>query len=363
MPEPAIVLADGCFREPRGKVAHGLVRGGDRFTVRAVVDHTLAGRDAGAVLDGSVRGIPIVTDVAEAIRSAPEATVAIVGEAPHGGRLTEALRIQLRQCAAAGLNLVSGLHDLLCDDPELSALAAAKGSSITDVRRTPPARELRFWDGSVYAVRAKRISVLGTDCMVGKRTTARMLTDELNRRGYRTEMIYTGQTGWMQGNRYGIVYDALIADFNSGELEGAIVACANDIDPDVMVIEGQGSLRNPSGPCGADLILSAAVSGVVLQHAPARSHFHGLEHLEQCRLPSLASEIELIRQYGAAVLAVVLNLTDVAQSAGAELIAGCRTQCGGVPVIEDLLGDGAGGVEALADLVADALLPEQQSDR
>ena len=43
----------------------------------------------------------------------------------------------------------------------------------------------------MYSVRAKRIAVLGTDCAIGKRTTSRMLTTELNDRGVRTEMVYT----------------------------------------------------------------------------------------------------------------------------------------------------------------------------
>lgn len=348
---PAIVLADGCFAEPEGKVAHGLIRDGDRFAVRVVVDHTLAGRDAGEVLDGSPRGIPIVTDVAEAVRRAPDAGVAVVGHAPHGGRLTPDLRAQLMECAAAGLDLVSGLHDHLCDEPELAALAAANGATLIDVRRTPPARQLRFWDGSVYAVRAPRIAALGTDCILGKRTTTRMLTRDLRRRGIRAEMIYTGQTGWMQGARYGVIWDALISDFTSGELEGAIVACAAEADPEVMLIEGQGTMRNPSGPCGPGLILSAAASGVILQHAPRRTHFHGLEHLEQCRIPDLVSEIGLIERFGAPVIAVTLNLAGIADQDRAAAIEECRAQCARLPVV-DVFGD---GIAELTDVVVEHL--------
>lgn len=346
MAQPAIVLADGCFAMPRGKVAHGLVRGGDRFLVRAVIDHSLSGRDAGEVLDGMIRGIPIVVDVGAALNAAPDATVAVVGEAPHGGRLNNTLRTQLMQCAAAGLNLVSGLHDHLRDEPELAALAAANGLTITDIRRTPPARELRFWDGSVYSVRAERIAVLGTDCMIGKRTTARMLTEELNRRGIRAEMIYTGQTGWLQGSRYGVIHDSLIADFTAGELEGAIVACAAEIDPDVMLIEGQGSLRNPSGPC-AEQLQSSAASGVILQHMPARTHYDGLEQYEQCRIPNLESEIAVIRLFGAPVLAVVLNLAGLAVSDRNRAIEECRAECAEIPVFDVF----AEGIGPLADLV------------
>lgn len=351
--QAAIVLADGCFGDPRGKVAHGLVRGGERFDVRVVVDHLLAGEDAGKVLDGQHRGIPIVAGVAEALRCAPEAGVAVVGAAPHGGHLDAGLRAALMACAAAGLDLVSGLHDHLCDEPELAGLVAASGASIIDVRRTPPARELRFWDGSVHTVRAERIAVLGTDCIVGKRTTARILTAALRDRGISTEMIYTGQTGWMQGGRYGIIYDALVSDFTSGELEGAILRCANDIDPDVMLIEGQGSMRNPAGPCGSALLLSAAASGVILQHVPQRSHFHGLEHVEACRIPDLSSEIALIAHYGVPVLAVALNISGVRDEDLAGVLAGCRAQCGEVPVV--VARDG--GIETLLGIVAAHVRP------
>jgi len=349
---PAIVLADGCLATLEGKVAHGLVRGSDRFSVRVVVDHTLTRCDAGQVVSGTPTGIPVVATVADALRHAPEATVAVVGHAPHGGRLSTELRALLMQCAAAGLDLVSGLHDHLADDAELAGLVAARGATITDVRRTPPARELRFWDGSVYSVRARRIAVLGTDCAIGKRTTSRMLAGALNDRGVRTEMIYTGQTGWMQGGRYGIIFDSLLSDFIAGELEGAIVACADDIDPDVMIIEGQGALRHPAGPCGATLMLSGAVAGVILQHAPQRTHYDGLDGLPAARIPSPASEIELIGHYGVPVLAVALNLTGVALEDIDRVVADCRAQSPNIPVI-DVVKHGLG---TLAEIVANPAL-------
>ena len=88
-------------------------------------------------------------------------------------------------------------------------------------------------------------------------------------------MIYTGQTGWIQGARYGIVLDAIVNDFVPGELEHAIVRCDREVEPDLIVIEGQSCLRNPSGPCGAEMLLSAAARGVVLQHAPGRDYLEG----------------------------------------------------------------------------------------
>ena len=86
-------------------------------------------------------------------------------------------------------------------------------------------RELRFWTGDIAQVRAPRLAVLGTDCALGKRTTARLLVQACRGAGLRAEMVYTGQTGWMQGGRYGFILDATPNDFVAGELEAAVVAC------------------------------------------------------------------------------------------------------------------------------------------
>jgi uncharacterized NAD-dependent epimerase/dehydratase family protein len=73
-----------------------------------------------------------------------------------------------------------------------------------------------------------------------------------------------------------------------------------------MVVEGQSSLRNPSGPCGAELILSADARKVVLQHAPARAYFEGYEDLG-LEIGSLSDEIALIQLYGGEVVCVAIN--------------------------------------------------------
>ena len=69
-------------------------------------------------------------------------------------------------------------------------------------------RELHFWSGDILEVEAPRIAVLGTDCALGKRTTARFLVEACRRAGLRTELIFTGQTGWMQGAPYGFILDS-----------------------------------------------------------------------------------------------------------------------------------------------------------
>lgn len=303
----AIVLANGSFKAPNGKVAHGLVRDGERFQVLAVVDPDAAGHDAGEMLDGVRRGIPIVASIFEALATAPERPqYCVVGIATHGGRFTPELRALLLEAAEAGLSLVNGLHDCAADDPAIAEAARRHGASILDLRRPRPKHELHFWTGAIREVKAPRIAVLGMDCAIGKRTTARLLVRALAAAGIRAEMIYTGQTGWMQGGRYGFVLDSVVNDYVAGELEHAIVSCEHDLHPDVMILEGQSALRNPSGPCGSELLLSGGARGVILQHAPGREYFEGFENFG-CRIPPVADEVALIAAYGARTLAVTLN--------------------------------------------------------
>ncbi|MCP5153807.1 MAG: DUF1611 domain-containing protein [Ectothiorhodospiraceae bacterium] len=306
-PSPAIVLAPHAYTTADAKTAHGLVRGTERFEIVAVVDPDCAGRDAGELLDGRHRAIPVVGDLEQGVAiAAGRVRHCIVGVATHGGRLTPLLRRALADAARRGLAIVNGLHDPAAEDPDIAAAAAASGVEIIDLRRVRPTRELHHWEGHVREVRAARVAVLGTDCALGKRTTARMLVQALRGAGISAEMIYTGQTGWMQGARYGFVLDATPNDYVCGELEHALVACDREVAPDVMVIEGQSSLRNPSGPCGSELILAGGARAVVLQHAPGRRFLDGFEALG-LPLPDVADEIALVRHLGAETLAVTLN--------------------------------------------------------
>ena len=259
------------------------------------------------VLDGIDRGIPVVTSIGEALASLPaKPDFAIVGIATSGGRMTAGLRVSLREALESGLSIVNGLHEFAGDDPEIAALARMKGLTITDVRRVKPSGELHFWTGAILTLATPRVAVLGTDCALGKRTTTRMLVEACRGNGMRAEWIATGQTGWLQGAPFGILLDALPNDFVSGELEHAILSCARELSPDVIFLEGQSSLRNPSGPCGSELIVSGGARGVVLQHAPGRIFFEGFVD-EGFRIPPVAEEIALIRLLGARTLGVALN--------------------------------------------------------
>ncbi|HEY2797831.1 MAG TPA: DUF1611 domain-containing protein [Thermoanaerobaculia bacterium] len=349
----AIVVCDGFFGTADAKTAHGLVRGTERYEIVGVIDAPTAGRDAGEVLDGKPRGIPVFASIAEALTSLPRRPdFCVVGVATSGGRVTPGLRALLAEAIDAGLSVVNGLHQLASDDPGLARAAAERGVTITDVRRPPPRSELHFWSGGIATVLAPRLAVLGTDCAVGKRTTARFLRDACRAAGIRTELIFTGQTGWMQGAPYGFIFDSIPNDFVSGELEHAIVSCWNEARPDLILLEGQSALRNPSGPCGSEFLLSGRARGVILQHAPGRVYFDGEEELG-LKIPSVESEIALIGALGADVLAVTLNgerLSSEALRAEQRRLSAAV----GLPVIRPL----EEGVDALVPVVRGFLSEE-----
>ncbi|MBL9076287.1 MAG: DUF1611 domain-containing protein [Planctomycetes bacterium] len=326
-------MTDEFFHLPDAKTAHGLVRGPSRFAITAVIDRHSAGRDAGEVLDGRKRGIPILADLDELLARGPRPEFLVVGVATHGGVLPNAMRGVLLRALQHGMSLVSGLHEFLADDPELVALARSKGAQLIDVRRPKPRRELRFWTGAVTAVRAPRLAVLGTDCALGKRTTCHVAQRAAAANGHRAAIVHTGQTGWLQGIPHGFVLDSTPNDFVCGELEHAIVQCDRDLAPDLILLEGQSALRNPSGPCGAELILGGQARGVLLQHAPARRDYDG--HPGH-RIPPIEDEIDLIGRYGARVLAVCVNHEGLAP-AEHDATRAALARATGLPVVFPLL--------------------------
>ncbi|MBW2715840.1 MAG: DUF1611 domain-containing protein [Deltaproteobacteria bacterium] len=302
----ALILSEGVFGEGDGKTANGLVRHTDRYQIAGVLDSRLAGRDAGEVLGGDRCEIPIFASFGDAIETLSDRpTHLIIGLAPEGGRLPDAYRSVVIEALRAGMNVDSGLHEFLSDDPELSKLAEEHGVVIRDVRRTPPRDQLHFFSGAINDVKATRIAVLGTDCCCGKRTTSTLLTQALNRSKTPTVLIGTGQTSWMQGARYGLLLDSLINDFVAGEIEHAIVTADREESPDVIIVEGQGALTHPAAPGGFEILTSARPHGVILQHAPIRETYDDYPN-EPIAPPEI--HIQAIKSvFGSRVIAMALN--------------------------------------------------------
>ncbi len=156
----AIVLTAGYLDSENGKTAHGLIRGTERFNILGIVDAETAGRDAGEVLDGRKRNIPVYASLQEfAAQSKEKAEFCIIGVATKGGVLPDELRDLLRQAIELGYGIVNGLHDYVSDHPELVDLAARKGVEIIDVRKPKKFKDLHFWSGKIKQVHCPKIAV------------------------------------------------------------------------------------------------------------------------------------------------------------------------------------------------------------
>ena len=302
----AIVLTDGLLMTSDAKTAHGLIRGTERFNIIGLVDgEANAGKDAGVLLDGKHRGIPVFGTTEAAIKALEKVDYLIIGVATVGGILPKNMLSLIYDVVKKGISVVNGLHEYLNDKADLVAIAASTGAQLIDVRKPKSRADLHFWDGAIFNVTAPIVAVIGMDCAMGKRTTARMLKQACISEGMKAEMIYTGQTGWLQGGQYGFIFDSTLNDFVSGELEHAIVSCWKEAQPDILFLEGQSALRNPSGPCGVELLISGNAKHVVLIFAPKRKYFDNEAHWGE--IPSVASEIELIQKLGSKVIAVAVN--------------------------------------------------------
>jgi uncharacterized NAD-dependent epimerase/dehydratase family protein len=349
----AIVYCEGYFGTPNGKTAHGLVRRTKRYRVLSVVDSTNAGKDSGRVLEGKTNGVPIFINIKEAFLAAIEAglpaTHLVMGLAPDGGRLNSKARQDVAEAINLGLNIDSGLHDFISDDPEFVELAISHGVTIRDIRKTPPRSEQHFFTGKIDQVKALKIAVLGTDSAVGKRTTAWLLVDALNDANINAEMVGTGQTAWMQGVKFGIMLDSIINDFLTGEIEHAVWSAWDDSYPDAIVIEGQGSLLNPAYPGGYEIIAAARPDVIVLQHAPARKFYDGFEGYAIQPLSRQINAIQVISSKP--VVAITINHENIERR---KITAVCAsiTESTGLPAVDVLL-EGAGKVvEALTPYLA-----------
>ena len=176
---------------------------------------------------------------------------------------------------------------------------------IYDIRKAPERKNLHNFTGRIHDVKTPIVTVLGTDCAVGKRTTAVNLVDALIEAGLKASFIATGQTGLLQGAKYGVAVDVLSSGFATGEIENAIINAYENDNPDIIVVEGQGALSHPAFTSSSAIIRGAVPNAIILQHPPHRKDhcdFPGIP------MPTIESEIELLEVFSKSpVIAITLN--------------------------------------------------------
>lgn len=203
----------------------------------------------------------------EAVRAG--ARTMVIGIVNAGGVLDPLIIEDAIAAMHAGLDVASGLHQRLNDEPRLRAVAEATGRTLHDVRVPPP--DLIVGSGDPRP--GNRLLTVGTDCSTGKMYTALAIHGGLKRRGIASDFRATGQTGILVAGS-GVPLDAVVADFLSGAIEQLAPARHDD---GWDVIEGQGSLFHPSfAGVSTGLLHGAQPAALVMCHDPARKVMRGM---------------------------------------------------------------------------------------
>jgi len=312
-----LILGEGFSHDPHyGKTMRGIIRYGPDPVV-AILDSARAGEEH--------ESIPIVGSVAEALRFEP--TVAVVGVATQGGRFPPTWRALLRDSITAGLDVESGLHEFVSEDPELAELARQHGVELRDLRKPP--KGLNVPTGANLEVDAKIVLTVGSDCAIGKKTVAVELDLEARRRGLRSVFVPTGQTGIAIAG-WGIAVDAVVADFLAGAAERLVVE-GHSRGGDLLFVEGQGSLVHP--------LYSGVTLGLIhgsAPHAYVLCHRAGSTEIEGCPghpIPPLAELVELHERIAlprrpAKVACVAVNTAGLSDDSARAAVADAELETG-----------------------------------
>jgi uncharacterized NAD-dependent epimerase/dehydratase family protein len=356
-----VILAEGHFGFHHGKTAMGVIRFGTDKVV-AVIDSTQAGRNVREWLGDSGRyDIPIVASLNAALGFLPRADALLIGIAPTGGRLPDDWRAVILAAIRSGLDILSGLHTFLGDDPEFADAARSAGVRLVDYRRPPERMETA--EGRQHQPGKRVILTVGTDCAIGKMSVALELRRAGQAVGRSVSFVATGQTGMMIEG-WGVAIDRVISDFAQGTAEWLVEE--GEKRGDWVLIEGQGSLDHPAySSVTLALIHGTTPQAMILVHKPGMEA-HDFDHGPDARfpiapLPSFIAIHEAVASLVAPskVVAVALNTSLIADEDEARRIVEAIAAETGLPTADPVRFGGDGlwreietAVEALPWVVA-----------
>jgi uncharacterized NAD-dependent epimerase/dehydratase family protein len=328
-----VILAEGNFGYHHGKTAMGVIRFGQDKIV-AVIDSTQAGRNVREWLGDTGRyDIPIVGSLSDALGFLPRANALLIGIAPTGGKLPDEWRAIILGAIRSGLDVHSGLHTFLSEDPDLAEAARASGVRLVDYRRPPERMETSV--GRLHEPGKRVILTVGTDCAIGKMSVALELRRAAMASGCAASFVPTGQTGMMIEG-WGAAVDRLVADFVQGTCEW--LSEEGERRGDWVLVEGQGSLDHPAySSVTLGLIHGFTPQAMVLVHMPGLEE-HDWDHLPERKFPlkPLPDFIRIHEEVAALVapsrvVAVALNTSRIPDEADARRLIEAASVDTGLP--------------------------------
>ncbi|MFX3675190.1 MAG: DUF1611 domain-containing protein [Paenisporosarcina sp.] len=306
MKKTALIYCENNFGDMDGKTANGLIRSSGKYLILGVIDSTKAGMDTGNVLDGVNNGIPLFSNLENALESLGQIpNQFIYGIAPADAFLKDEERNVIMEAMKHGMNIVNPMHEFLTEDEEFVRSAVRYGVEIEDVRMPPQKKDLHLFSGRILHIQTPIVAVLGTDGAVGKRTTSVILEAALQAKGLKVAFIATGQTGLIQGAKYGVAIDAIPSQYITGEIENEIMKAYDNEKPDIIIVEGQGALSHPAYISSSGILKGSRPGAVIVQHPPKRINLGDFNFMP---MPTVESEIKLIESFSKTkVIAVTIN--------------------------------------------------------
>ncbi|HEW91947.1 MAG TPA: DUF1611 domain-containing protein [Thermotogaceae bacterium] len=300
---PAVVIATGQIGISHGKTAYGILRHSRVLKPVCILDECHEGEDIRKVLPDLRSSIPIVSNIETAKNLGAE--VAIVAVASVGGVLPDEVRKHIKKAINSKMDIICGLHYRLSEDPEFSSLAAENGVKIVDVRKPP--KNLKIFDGSILNRNSYVIDVLGTDCVIGKRTTAAQLWLKTLQLNWKSGFVATGQTGIMIGADEGIALDGVPSDFVPGVME-QMIKNVEKLGKEIIFVEGQAAILHPAyGQVTLGLLYGSMPDAVILVHDPFRKE---MSAFEQFSMNDWKKELEIIEKLGKTTVIALACLSD-----------------------------------------------------
>ena len=328
MSRKMVLLTWGHSNPRTAKTATGLLRYCPEQCV-AVLDPDQAGRTAQELLEVGGQ-----TPIIAALEDAPGADTLVLGIAPPGGKIPAAWRQVIFQAIDRGMNILSGLHDFISDDNELSAAASARGVTITDVRKNHFKQIARRQGINANCC---RLHTVGHDCSVGKMVVSLELERGLQARGLDACFVATGQTGIMVSGA-GLPIDCMVADFVNGAAEQLVLDHQHH---QLIVVQGQGSLVHPSySAVTLGLLHGCQPHALVFVFEAGRQTVGGLDHVV---LPSLRQQRQLFETMASIyqpceTIGFAMNGRRLSKPQADELAASVEAEMG-LPVV-DVIRDG-----------------------